>query len=205
MTTASVIGGASAPQHREDPTGRPAEDAPAPGPEGSRSLADRIADARAMVAYQPLGGGVRLAFKVRPVSVAEAAQAGALSIALQRAIGRKRQPDPEDMTGLQAAELDAAQGTEEDQLDRALGWIEHGKRIARICATHVEDIDEPGRWRRLLWVDDPDDQGDDEVDGEPVTRLHLETVLTAEALMNISGAATRLIEEVADRWGRFRR
>ena len=203
MESSNHASGVSSPNN--PPTGRPAEDAQASGSGGHRSLADRIADARAMVAYQNLGGGLRLAFKVRPVSVAEAAQAGALAVALQRAIGRQRTPDPEDMTGLQAAEMDAAQGTVEDQLQRQLEWLEHGKRIAHLCVTHVKDIDQPGIWRRLIWVRDPDEGGDDEVDGEPVTRLHLETTLTAEGLMNISGAATRLVEEVADRWGRFRR
>lgn len=184
---------------------RQAAAAAPPGPGGHRSLAQRIADSRAMVAYQPLGGDVRLAFRVRPVSVAEAAQAGALGIALQRAIGRQRTPAPEDLTGLQAAEMDAAQGSEADRLARQMEWIEHGKAIARRCVVAVEDIDKPGVWRSLEWVADPDDAGDDELDGEPVTRLHLETVLTAEGLMNIAGAATRLVEEVADRWGRFRR
>lgn len=203
MESSNHASGVSSPNN--PPTGRPVEDAQAPGSGGHRSLADRIADARAMVAYQNLGGGLRLAFKVRPVSIDEMAQAGALGLSLHRAIGRQRTPDPEDMTGLQAAEMDAAQGTVEDQLQRQLEWIGHGKRIAKICTTHVEDIDQPGLWRRLIWVSDPDEAGDDEIDGEPVTRLHMETTLNRDGLINIAGAATAPVEEVADCWSRFRR
>lgn len=202
MESANHATGESSPQNQ---TGRPASPAQGSGPGRQRDLAERIADARAMVAYQDLGGGVRLTFKVRPLSVAEAAQAGSLSLIIQQQVGRMRQPAPEDMTGLQAAQAEAAQGGAQEQVERFLRWVESGKDIARRCVTHVQDLEEPEVWRRVIWVRDEGDQGEDDADGDPVIRLHLETILDQHGLTNIVGAAAKMVEEVADRWGRFRR
>jgi hypothetical protein len=172
------------------------------GPEGTTSLAQRIEDANAMVAYQDLGGGLLLAFKVRPVGVAEAAQAGILVESLNALIGVARKPNEEDMTGLEAAEAAAAQATPEEQAEVSARRMRAAVDVARRCVIAVEDFDAPGTWRRVVWVGDPEQQGDDE-DGS--TRLHLESVLTGAGLERIALAALKPAHEVAGAWRRFRR
>jgi hypothetical protein len=164
-------------------------------------MAERIEDACSAIAYQALPGGIVLAFKVRHLSVEHAARAGVLARQLNGFIGASRTPDDEDLTGLEAAQIEAAQQSRADQEKAAEEWVRGAAEVARISIIGVQDLDDPSLWRKVLWVGTPEEQGD--FDG--MTALHMGTVLRQSGLQNVFLAATLPAMEVAGHWGPFRR
>lgn len=186
-----------------DQTGRPASRADDDDEQGEAlplSMADRIEDGTCSIAYQTLHNGVTLAFKVRRTSPTEAARAGALVTLLNRIIADNRTPDAEDVTGLQAAQADAAAGDEAARERAAAEFLEGCMRLVRSQAFKVRDLDDPTIWRPLVWVDNHSDAGD--IDG----RTHLcVDILDSVGLLSIAMAAVLPATEAAGQWGRFRR
>jgi hypothetical protein len=164
-----------------------------------RGIFDQIDQASSAIAYQPLRPGVSLAFKVRFIGVQEAARLGVLIQTLQQLIGRYRQPDEADLTGLEAAELEAAQRSDEEQRQQIDQIIGRSMQVAKSVITHVQDFDDPTHWVPVVWVDSPDEEGD----GDGVVRLLADRVIRSDGLANVLQATLAPATEVAQHWAPF--
>ena len=163
------------------------------------SMFSRIDEASSAIAYQPLRKGLSLAFKVRFIGVQEAARLGVLIQTMQQLIGRYRQPSEEDLTGLEAAEMEAARLSDEEQRAQIDSMIGQSMTVAKSVITHVQDFDDPENWVPVRWVDSPEDEGDK----DDHVCLCAERVIRSDGLANILQATLAPASEVADHWRPF--
>jgi len=164
-----------------------------------RGMFDRIADASAGIACQPLAPGVTLEFRVRYIGVADAARLGILLGTLYKLLGEARKPEQEDIDGLTAAQMEARRGTEADQLAKLTESLQDGRRVVEDVVEAVRDLDDPTIWRPVRWVTDSDEEGED----EHGVRLCSDRVLRVDGLTNILSVALSPASEVAGRWRPF--
>lgn len=164
-----------------------------------RGMFERIADAAAGVAYQQLAPGLTLEFKVRYIGVSDAARLGVLMSTLNKLIGELRKPAPEDMDGLEAAQLEAQRRSEAEQLAQWTKSLQDGRRVVEDVVEAVRDLDDPTIWRPVEWVASVEEEGDDEAG----VRLCAERVLRLDGLTNILSVALMPASEVAGRWRPF--
>lgn len=163
------------------------------------SMFSRIDQATSAVAFQPLRPGLSLAFKVRFIGVQEAARLGVLIQTMQQLIGRFRIPDEADMSGLEAAEMEAQRLTAEQQQQQIDSMIGQSMSVAKSVITHVQDLDNPEKWIPVVWVDSPDDEGDH----DDHVCLYAERVIRSDGLANILQATLAPAVEVAEQWKPF--
>jgi hypothetical protein len=164
-----------------------------------RGMFSRINDARAGVAYQQLGPGVTLEFRVKYIGLADAARLGILLGTLYKLLGEAREPDPEDMDGLTAAQHEARRVSEADRLAQITQSLADGRRVVEDVVEAVRDLDDPDVWRPVKWVSSDAEEGEDENE----VRLCADRVLTPEGLSNIISVALFPASEVAGRWRPF--
>ena len=163
------------------------------------SMFSRIDDASCAIAYQPLRPGLSLAFKVRYIGVQEAARLGVLIQTMQQMIGQYRTPTTADLSGLEAAELEAARLTDEQQRDQIDSMIAKSMHVCKAVVTHVQDLDDPAVWHPVVWVDSLDEEGD----APDCVRLYAERVIRSDGLANILQATLAPATEVAQQWRPF--
>tara|TARA_R100001440_G_scaffold7515_1_gene14692 strand:+ start:2140 stop:2709 length:570 start_codon:yes stop_codon:yes gene_type:complete len=164
-----------------------------------RGMFDRIADASAGIACQPLAPGLTLEFRVRYIGVSDAARLGVLMDTLNQLLGELRQPEPEDLDGLAAAEMEARRMSDEERAEKWQRSLENGKRIVRDVVEAVRDLDDPNVWRPVLFVDGPEDEGED----DSGVRLWIDRVIRIDGLSNILSVALSPASAVAGRWRPF--
>lgn len=164
-----------------------------------RGIFDQIDRASSAIAYQPLRPGLSLAFKVRFIGVQEAARLGVLIQTLQQLIGQFRQPDEADLTGLEAAELEATKLSAEEQRQQIDALIARSMHVAKAVITHVRDFEDAELWHKVEWVDSADEEGD----FDDAVRLQAERVIRSDGLANILQATLSPASEVAEHWGPF--
>ena len=164
-----------------------------------RGMFERIADAAAGVAYQQLAPGLTLEFRVRYIGVADAARLGILLGTLYKLLGEAREPDPEDLDGLTAAQHEARKLNEADRLAQITQSLQDGRRVVEDVVEAVRDLDDPSVWRPVEWVASADEEGED----EHAVRLCADRVLRIDGLTNILSVALSPASEVAGRWRPF--
>lgn len=162
-------------------------------------MMDRVRNAAAGVAIVKLGGGVTLEFKVRYIGATEAARLGMLWNTLLGLIGDARKPDPEDLDGLAAAELEARKLSAEDTHRHLIDAYKQAESVARDVIVSVRDIDDPEIWRPVIWVDDRNQQGD----FPEGVKMYMQDIVHETGLMNILTVALNPASEVAGRWRPF--
>jgi len=160
---------------------------------------DQIDQASSAIAYQPLRPGLSLAFKVRFIGVQEAARLGVLIQSLQQMIGQYRQPSEADMSGLEAAEVEAAKLTDAQHREQIDAMIERSMAVAKAVVTHVQDFENPEQWHPVEWVTTPEQEGD----FPDAVRLQAERVIRSDGLANILQATLSPASEVAGHWSPF--
>ncbi len=165
-----------------------------------RGMFDRIAGACAGIAYQELAPGIRLEFRVQYIGVSDAARLGLLLDTINKLIGEVRMPDPEDLDGLEAAELEAQRLSAADALARWSQKLREGRQVVESVVDAVRDLDDPTVWRPVRWVQSVAEAGED----EHGVRLCAEAVLRPEGLYNILAVAFQPASEAAGRWRSFR-
>lgn len=168
-------------------------------PSKTGSMFSRIDQASSAIAYQPLRADLALAFKVRFIGVQEAARLGVLIQTMQQLIGRYRQPSEEDLSGLEAAEMEAARMDDEQQREQIDQMIGRSMAVAKSVITHVQDFDDPEQWVPVRWVDSPEEEGDH----DDHVCLCAERVIRSDGLANILQATLAPASEVADHWRPF--
>jgi len=165
-----------------------------------RGMFSRINDACAGIAYQQHAPGVVLEFRVRYIGVSEAARLGLLLDTINKLIGEMRTPDPEDLDGLEAAELEARKMSMADTVARWSEKLREGRQVVESVVDAIRDLDNPDVWTPVRWVQSADEAGEDEHE----VRLCAEQVLRPEGLYNILAVAFQPASEAAGRWRSFR-
>ena len=182
----------------DQPAGQPDKTAHTNGT-SHRGMFDRIAGACAGIAYQQHTPQILLEFRVNYIGVSEAARLGILLSTIYKLIGQVRTPEPEDLDGLEAAQLEARKLSSDEALSKVSDKLREGRRIAESVVDAVRDLDDPTIWRPVRWVQSVAEEGEDEHE----VRLCAERVLRPDGLTNILSVALQPASEVAGRWRPF--
>ena len=164
-----------------------------------KGMFERIADSRAGVAYQQIGPGLTLEFRVKYIGLADAARLGILLGTLYKLLGEAREPDPEDLDGLTAAQHEARKLGELDRMAKVAESVQEGRRVVEDVVEAVRDLDDPNIWRPVKWVETEAEMGED----EHGVRLCAERILNPQGMSNILSVALFPASEVAGRWRPF--
>lgn len=165
-----------------------------------KGMFERIAGACAGVAYQELAPGLTLEFRVQYIGVSEAARLGLLLATINKLIGELRMPDPADLDGLEAAELEARKMSLADSFAQWSEKLREGRHVVENVVDAVRDLDDPDVWRPIRWVESAAEEGEDQHE----VRLCAEHVLRPDGLVNILAVALKPASEAAGRWRSFR-